>query len=220
MNGKHMPIRLVVCETQPVTIEGFRVLCTRRNGIDLVDAVSSLPRCIEAARNHPGSVVILDKAFGSQAVAAAITDLARASRPAAVIVWGVAMSESEMVRYLRAGARGVLSKSAGLGSILACITAVAAGGTWAEPQARALTRINGNRVGLTQREREVLELVGQGLRNREVAHELGIRPGTVKVHLKHIFEKTGVPDRHALVLARLIDGRDAPEPVTAAQVVQ
>jgi len=203
-----------------VTIEGFRVLCNRRNGIDLVDAVSSLTRCIETVRKHPGCVVIIDKAFGSQALAAAIADLSHGERPTAVIVWGVAMSESEMVRYLRAGARGVLSKSAGLGSVLACITAVAAGGTWAEPQARAFTRIHGNRVGLTQREREVLELVGQGLRNREVASELGIRPGTVKVHLKHIFEKTGVPDRHALVLARLIDSRETPVPIETPQVVQ
>jgi DNA-binding CsgD family transcriptional regulator len=48
-----------------------------------------------------------------------------------------------------------------------------------------------------------MELVGQGLKNREVALELGIRPGTVKVHLKHIFEKTGALGRHSLALVGL-----------------
>ena len=46
----------------------------------------------------------------------------------------------------------------------------------------------------------VMELVEQGFKNREIAQELGIRPGTVKIHLKHIFEKTGVRGRHGLAL--------------------
>jgi DNA-binding CsgD family transcriptional regulator len=57
------------------------------------------------------------------------------------------------------------------------------------------------RSGLTGgREQQVLELVEQGLKNREIARELGIRPGTVKIHLKHIFEKTGVRGRVGLAI--------------------
>ncbi len=201
-------MKIVVCETQPVTAEGFRALCACRDEMELVEAASSLTRCLEVAREYPGCVVLLDKAFGSQAVTGVISDLSRCDGDHRVVVWGIGMSESETVRYLRAGARGVLSKSDGVGTVLACLATVAGGGTWAELQVRPPARMPGGRPGLTQREREVLELVGQGLRNREVAIELGIRPGTVKVHLKHIFEKTGAPDRHALVLARLIDGRD------------
>lgn len=61
------------------------------------------------------------------------------------------------------------------------------------------------RHSLTGREREVLDLVGRGMRNREIADELGIQPGTVKVHLKHIFEKTGAADRYELALAGMVD---------------
>jgi DNA-binding NarL/FixJ family response regulator len=73
-----------------------------------------------------------------------------------------------------------------------------------------LFRENGNgnkeaRLGLTPREQQVLELVEQGLRNKEIARELGIRPGTVKIHLKHIFEKTGVRGRYGLALSGLRD---------------
>jgi two-component system nitrate/nitrite response regulator NarL len=49
----------------------------------------------------------------------------------------------------------------------------------------------------------VLELVEQGCKNKEIASELGIRPGTVKIHLKHIFEKTGVRGRYGLALSGL-----------------
>jgi DNA-binding NarL/FixJ family response regulator len=56
------------------------------------------------------------------------------------------------------------------------------------------------RSELTAREQQVLELVEQGFKNKEIAQELGIRPGTVKIHLKHIFEKTGVRGRYGLAL--------------------
>ena len=58
---------------------------------------------------------------------------------------------------------------------------------------------------MTAREQQVLGLVEQGCRNKEIAYELGIRPGTVKIHLKHIFEKTGVRGRYGLALNVLRD---------------
>jgi DNA-binding NarL/FixJ family response regulator len=59
------------------------------------------------------------------------------------------------------------------------------------------------RSELTPREQQVMELVEHGLKNREIARQLGIRPGTVKIHLKHIFEKTGVRGRYGLALTGL-----------------
>ena len=55
----------------------------------------------------------------------------------------------------------------------------------------------------TTREQQVLELVEQGFKNKDIANELGIRPGTVKIHLKHIFEKTGIRGRYGLALSSL-----------------
>ena len=56
---------------------------------------------------------------------------------------------------------------------------------------------------LTRREREVCDLLQQGLANKEIALEMGIASGTVKIHLKHIFEKTGIRGRHSVVLASM-----------------
>jgi len=53
---------------------------------------------------------------------------------------------------------------------------------------------------LTPREHQALEMVEQGFKNKEIVLELGVRPGTVKIHLKHIFEKTGVRGRYGLAI--------------------
>jgi len=114
---------------------------------------------------------------------------------------------------MQAGARGILRKSAPPETVMACLRAVAGGATWMEDSA-SRGRAGGARSGgptLTPREHQVLELVAHGLKNREIAAELGIRPGTVKVHLKHIFEKTGVRGRFGLALAGL-EPLAAPDP--------
>jgi DNA-binding CsgD family transcriptional regulator len=72
---------------------------------------------------------------------------------------------------------------------------------------------------LTPREFQVLALVEQGMKNREIAQELGIRSGTVKIHLKHIFEKTGVRGRYGLALHGLRSRDVSAESSFPAEVV-
>ena len=61
------------------------------------------------------------------------------------------------------------------------------------------------RIDLTSREQQVMGLVEQGFSNKQIALDLGISPGTVKIHVRHIFEKTGVHGRDALALSRFHD---------------
>jgi len=82
------------------------------------------------------------------------------------------------------------------------MVAVGNGRTWLEQALlsdsdRLPKRTRGN---LTPREQEVLDLVEQGMKNKDIAERLGIRSGTVKIHLKHIFEKTGIHGRYGLAL--------------------
>jgi DNA-binding NarL/FixJ family response regulator len=123
---------------------------------------------------------------------------------------------SEALRYLKMGAKGIIRKTAEAGTVLACLENVSKGATWMEESLfREATRSDRpSRLELTSRERQVLELVEQGLRNKEIARELGIRPGTVKIHLKHIFEKTGVHGRYGLALSGMRE-RTAPHLMTA-----
>jgi len=152
---------------------------------------------------------MLDKALGMQAVLEWIADLRltfsrEGNRPLpAVVVWGVSMTEAEALRFLQAGARGIVRKTASAEVLIACLEAVAQGRSWMEDTVfrNSPTPERYHRSELTPREQQVMELVEQGLKNREIARELGIRPGTVKIHLKHIFEKTGVRGRYGLALS-------------------
>ena len=106
---------------------------------------------------------------------------------------------------LQAGAKGVVRRSAQPETFLACLRAVASGNTWMEDGifGDAGQVMKPRESHLTPRERQVAELVEKGLRNRDIARSLGIRTGTVKIHLKHIFEKTGVRGRYGLALTGL-----------------
>jgi DNA-binding NarL/FixJ family response regulator len=199
-----------ICDTQPVTAEGIRTLLAGNQELRFLTATDSLRVALEHVRQDGPDVLLLDKAFGIQAILDWLSDL-RALEVAGtpvrtnIVVWGVSVTEAEALRFLQVGARGILRKTAGVPVVLACLRTVAAGRSWMEDCVfRDATRAERYpRSELTSREQQVLELVEQGFKNKEIAQELGIRPGTVKIHLKHIFEKTGVRGRYGLALSGL-----------------
>jgi DNA-binding NarL/FixJ family response regulator len=195
-----------ICDTQPVTAEGIRTLLSDCLDLKFEQATDSLLRATEMLSESAPSVVVVDKAFGIQMILEWLTEL-RAADPdlstrTGIVIWGVSVTEAEALRFLQAGARGILRKTATIPMVVACLRTVAAGRTWMED---CVFRDAGRserypRSELTTREQQVLELVEQGFKNKEIAVDLGIRPGTVKIHLKHIFEKTGVRGRYGLAL--------------------
>ena len=194
--------RIAICDTQPITAEGVRVLLETNSEFEFVDWAESLEAGATLVRASNPDMVIIDKAFGTHAVLDWLRDLRNLNRPALAVVWGVSMTEAEALRFLQAGASGIVRKGADLRTIMACIHTVASGRNWMEDTVfrDAMRPERYPRSELTAREQQVLELVEQGFKNKEIAQELGIRPGTVKIHLKHIFEKTGVRGRYGLAL--------------------
>jgi DNA-binding NarL/FixJ family response regulator len=214
--GPHFsPIKRVsVCDTQPVTAEGVRTLLGGSADLVFAEATDSLAQAMEMVHRTSPDVLMLDKAFGIQAILEWLTDLKgtdpaahTTAPPTAIVVWGVSVTEAEALRFLQAGARGILRKTATIPVVLACLRTVALGRSWMEDCVfRDSSRSDRYpRSELTSREQQVLELVEQGFKNKEIANDLGIRPGTVKIHLKHIFEKTGVRGRYGLALSGLKD---------------
>ena len=196
---------IVVCDTQPITAEGLRTLLTAAGDLEFLASLNSLEAATQLVTARPPDVVIVDKAFGMRIVLDWIHDLKLADAAPAVTVWGVSMTEAEALRLLQAGAKGIVRKTADLESILSCLRTVASGRCWMED---CVFRDSARqelypRSELTPREHQVLEMVEQGFKNKEIALELGIRPGTVKIHLKHIFEKTGVRGRYGLAISGL-----------------
>jgi len=124
--------------------------------------------------------------------------------PTSAVIWGTELSPAESLRFLQLGCAGIVGKSAPLAKLVECLRAVAAGATWIEEEAPASPEHSASMpCALTARELQVRELVKHGMKNKEIAITLGIRTGTVKIHLRHIFKKTGIFGRYGLALAAL-----------------
>lgn len=198
---------IAVCEPQPITSEGLRALIRTCTDLAFCRATRSLEGAAEIVRQMQPAVLVIDKSFGIPLISDWLANAQGWREHTSYVVWGNGMTESEALRLVQSGARGVIRKTAETATMLACLRCVASGATWMEdslfrqsPRAAVVEDIRNH---LTQREREVLDLVERGLKNKEIADELGIRPGTVKIHLKHIFEKTGVRGRYGLALTGL-----------------
>jgi DNA-binding NarL/FixJ family response regulator len=206
--------RVSVCESQPLVIKGLKVLLEETNDLVLHSEHSVISEWMVSPSAETTDVLIVEKGPGADLALDSISRMPVGSAKPRVIVWGVSLHEAEALRYLQAGARGIIQRTADLESLLACIRTTANGGTWMQDAVFGdrLQSIGTPRSELTPREQQVMELVEQGMKNREIASELGISPGTVKIHLKHIFEKTGIHGRHGLALTVLRQKGLIPDP--------
>jgi DNA-binding NarL/FixJ family response regulator len=175
------------------------------DGLRVVAAGNSLPEGMRGIADWNPDLAVIDKAFGFDEVMDCLRTLRASPDAPRIVVWGGSISGSEAVRLLRAGAAGVVRKTAPLGVLLECFDAVAGGGSWVEDAviAGAAPGPLPARRALTDRELQIVELVERGLSNKGIASELGIQVGTVKIHLRHIFEKTGIHGRYGLALSGL-----------------
>jgi DNA-binding NarL/FixJ family response regulator len=186
-------------------MQGLRGLLETTQELRVVATESSLTDGWDAVKELQPAILLVDKALGLNAVLDWLAVLREMDQRPAVIVWGAGLSEAEALRLLQAGVAGVVRKTSKLDSVMACLRAVAAGGSWMEDSMmwEQGQPYRAARSPLTGRELEVMELVERGLKNKDIASALGIRIGTVKIHLKHIFEKTGIRGRYGLALSGL-----------------
>ena len=121
-----------------------------------------------------------------------------------VILLTAGMDESQLLTAAELNPEGMVLKTSDPALLIGCMDEVMAGGRWVDPEIAERTRHAEDRAAsappLTRRERELIELVRQGLRNRDIAAELGVTEGTVKVYLHAIFDKLRVENRTELAL--------------------
>jgi two-component system nitrate/nitrite response regulator NarL len=201
-SAKNGRINIAVCETQPILAEGVRAVLAQHTEFQVVAATDCFEEFRASCAKQRPQLALLDKAAAGSGLTSWVEDTRRST---AAVVWGNSVGESEALRLVQAGVRGVLRKSAPPSKLIDCLRAVVSGQCWMEDAVvRSITSDERYpRSELTPREQQVLALVEAGLRNRDIARELGIRPGTVKIHLKHIFEKTGIRGRYGLALTGL-----------------
>ncbi len=201
---------VLVCDTMPVVVGGVKALLNGNPDLRFAGSTDSPVDIPDFIRERHVNLVVVDKAFGLRAIGELLTSLKESGIDVPeIVVWGAMISPADAGQLLHAGVRGVLLKTSDASSLASCLLAVAQGRYWIEDcilRERAVIH-HGN--GLTVREQQVLELVQRGLTNKAIAEELQIKTGTVKIHMKHVFEKTRLRGRHAVAMASYQDSFDA-----------
>ncbi len=209
-------LTVFACESQPIVVEGLEKVLRESEGIELMGSTSSLMEALNQVRNRQPDVLLVDGSAGLKMVFQLIADARNAWPRCQVVLWVNDLAEIDCSRALQIGARGVLKKTLPVKSVVECVRSVAEGNVWMEGSVDqglpGFERRSAPR--LTPREREIVKQVCAGLKNKEIAAALTITSGTVKVHLMHIFEKTGVKDRFELAIhSRKLLGLESAQPI-------
>lgn len=196
-------LRLFLCEAQPVVLAGFQSLLAGQSGYHLIGSAPTPSEALPLIRELQPDIILVDQASGIRPVFNFLSEVKVAAPAARVILWVVDLAEIESFRALQLGARAILRRTLPVDRLFDCLDTVAKGNLWLEHSisdhvVNFLNRKTAHR--LTPREREIVRAVCRGMKNKEIADLLNITPGTVKVHMMHIFEKTGVKDRFELAV--------------------
>ncbi len=186
-----------------MVLEGLERIFAATSDLRLIGSTPDPTRALDAIAALEPRVILVDQTGGLRGAFKLLSDLKARFPQCAAVLWVQDLAEIESFRALQLGARGILRRTLPVSSLLDCVRAAAHGSVWMENAisnqvAGFLNRRSS--VRLTPREREIIEQIMCGAKNKDVASALGITPGTVKVHLMHIFEKTGVKDRLDLAM--------------------
>lgn len=192
-------IRVLVADDHPIVRAGIVALLSDAEDLEVVGAVADGEAAVAAAADTRPDVVLMDLRMPRLDGTAATGRITAALPDTRVVVLTTYESDDAILDAITAGASGYLLKAAPEAEILAGVRSVAGGATVMAPAiAAALARgirQQQSAPRLSEREREVLALVADGLSNPEIGRRLHLSEATVKTHLLHVFEKLGVGDR-------------------------
>ena len=207
-------VTVLLADDQVLVRSGFRVLLDAEDDIRVVGEAADGAEAVERARATRPDVVLMDirmlKVDGIQATGEIVRT--RGLEGVRVLILTTYDTDAYVYKALQAGASGFLLKDAGPAELLHAIRVVAAGDALLAPRItrRLIAQFTAERTAiqvaedrlavLTQREREVLALVGQGLSNDEIGAELSLSPATARTHVSHAMVKLGARDRAQLVV--------------------
>jgi DNA-binding NarL/FixJ family response regulator len=212
-------VRVMVVDDQGLVREGLMTLLEASAGIDPIAAASDGEEAVQLAARYLPDVVLMDLRMPRMDGVEATRRIREARPDTEVVVLTTHADEDSILDAMRAGARGYLTKDAGIAEISRAVHAAAAHHAFLDPevQARLLDAATSGRAGApaaamsggspsagppqslpddrTPREAEVLRLVAAGRSNGEIAAELFVSAATVKTHINHVFAKIGARDR-------------------------
>jgi DNA-binding NarL/FixJ family response regulator len=208
-----MPIRILIVDDHPVTREGLHAALDVEDGVEVIGEAGSGEQAIEDAGSLRPDVVFMDVRMPGMGGIEAARAIRQASPDTKVILVTVDESRASISEAIQAGVSGYLLKDTSPDELVNATRLAVEGKAVIHPQ---LTRAfieevqtaekKGDAAALSRREKEILQKVAYGATTKEVAHDLGISPHTVKTHLERIFEKLGANDRAQAVAIAIRTG--------------
>jgi DNA-binding NarL/FixJ family response regulator len=193
-------IRILLSDDHNILRDGMRLLLERQPGFVVVAEASDGRETLDLVQNHQPDVVVMDIAMPNMNGIEATRRITEKHPRMGVVILSMHYDESYVIRSLKAGARAYLLKDAVKSELIAAIHAVAEGRSFFSPKiSRILQEDYVQALGrkgaddsyelLTDREREILQLVAEGKTNKEIANKLGLSLYTVDTHRTHILQK-------------------------------
>jgi DNA-binding NarL/FixJ family response regulator len=195
-------IRVLSIDDHPLVREGLAALINYQTDMCAVGQGSTGHEAIKLFRELQPDVALMDVRLPDMSGIDAMITILSGSPQARVIMVTSSEGDVEMERALEGGAKGYVLKSMPPREVLEAIRKVHAGKKAIPPEIAMQLANHMSDETLTAREIEILQQVGEGNRNRDIADRLFISEGTVKVHIQHIMDKLGASDRtHAITIA-------------------
>lgn len=203
-------IRVMLTDDHPIVRDGLSAVLELQPDIEVIGEAGDGPEAVEKARELKPDVVLMDLQMPGFSGAEATKRILAESPKTRVLILTAYDSDEGILEAVRAGASGYLLKGALRTELVQAIRVIAAGGSLLQPAlvARLLDHRTpeGTHETLTEREHEVLAMVVEGLRNKEISDRLGIAERTVKFYTGIIFQKLGVTSRTEAAAAALKQG--------------
>jgi two-component system, NarL family, response regulator len=199
-------IRVLCVDDHRIVREGITLIISRQPDMEVVASAASGEESIELFRQHQPDITLMDLQLGAMSGVDAIRAIRRESPGARIVVLTMYQGDEDIFRALEAGAATYLLKDMLSEDLIRVVREVHSGNQPIRPEVEALLAKRAAGSTLTNREVEVIDLIAQGMRNKEIAASLGISEETAQVHVKHILAKLKVKDRSAAITVALRRG--------------
>jgi two-component system response regulator NreC len=206
-----MPIRILLADDHTVVREGLRVLLEQQQDFVVVGEAADGRECVQLAEEHSPDVIVMDVAMPVMNGIEATRRITASHPEIHILILSMHNDESYVLQSLRAGARGYLLKDSPRADVIEAVHTAAAGRPYLSRKVSRLLQeeyvdqlrsrdLDDSWDLLTDREREILQLLAEGRQNKEVAALLNISPTTVETHRGHILRKLSLHGTADLVL--------------------
>lgn len=215
------PIRIIIADSEAIFRVGMSKIFAAQANLSVVAQTETFAQTLSAVAGTPADIILFEAGLAANP-ADAVTEVARRAVPGTrIIVVTQRAGEAETVDYLRRGVRGILARAVSPELLVRCVQKVVEGETWLDKQgvnwvieAYRTQALQGSGAGrqlkLSEKEMLIISGVTQGMKNKDIAREVGTTEQVVKNYLRKIYDKLNVADRLELALYsmhhRLLEG--------------